>query len=989
MTNKTFSELISYIRFQLSQMGAKNDFHRFEHLCRAFARLKLCERILPATGPVSSGGDQGRDFENYRSYLSSTPIVNSTLFLGGKAGKDKIVFACSLQKGIAPKIKKDLGVIFGSSEKIKMVYYFCETDLPVGRRHNLQKYCRENYGAELEIFDGQALSEALVDTDVFWIAQEYLNIPADMYPRLEIEDPKYAEQKEYWDSENLPYSHADFLQIKRCMCHAACNKNEKPDLNFWIQKMEHFLNEDHLEDLRRRASYELCIIALRGQNRLTDRRDLVISYFSSIDQLEGTSEFQDAVRLLSFCSAAHRDGHFDIDPAVLFGWTTQLISRIDIVLKNTNANDQPGLRCSLLQERGCLELLPYRDGTTCKPFDISRAISFWSRMINLVEKASLFPLENFADCLTSLVEFEHDNEEFIDLCSKINELLTKRTSGNVAAEKCRDRALVCFRKEKYVSGIYQLQKSKISWFSAETLTGSILSMILLSEMYSRLGLFHAAKYYALGAAYLAYQNNDDDHKKFVPVAIFKSASFCYAAGEYASFLQFVDIALYLHHKYDDDPLDCNKHEDLEYAFIHSSIIRTITKKFDMSLFKSFEKIIKKWPIDDELRKELNKIVKDKKNVWQNCTFDKFMKTIESENGGKPYEDLGVKRTIQWSALGITWKVSFNNQYLDVIIAEQFVAILQIIQVDLARIDLCLLPTTIEINCIICSESEPSIQEKPNNNTALWEISFPQIWIDNPKHADNLQSHVFAFAATVLGHSSVLSFDKFHSILNRAFEEGLSDKTFNVRSYSKLFSEFLPKSTFEEFDRTMYEPLGKDYLFSTTSHNELAWIDDPAPNYTLKKSECFIARRYDKAIKPVCKTLDRLNSHEPFKEVVKQLRNEGLPDWRILILIANVVTEYRAKQILPDKNDLPALKTLVEEFARSEENEFDPIEIPLSLFSYERLLFRKPFANIATAGIWELEIHSKTPDFVALEHFLNARYKNSSDDIKHEPIFNVD
>jgi hypothetical protein len=84
----SITELAKYIRFQLSELRAQNKHHEFEHLARQFARLRVCENILPATGPVGAGGDNGRDFETYRTYLASTPIATST-FLG--SAKDKRV----------------------------------------------------------------------------------------------------------------------------------------------------------------------------------------------------------------------------------------------------------------------------------------------------------------------------------------------------------------------------------------------------------------------------------------------------------------------------------------------------------------------------------------------------------------------------------------------------------------------------------------------------------------------------------------------------------------------------------------------------------------------------------------------------------------------------------------------------------------------------------------------------------------------------------
>jgi hypothetical protein len=190
-----------------------NKHHEFEHLARQFARLRICENILPATGPVSAGGDQGHDFETYKSYLSATPIATST-FLGWTREK-KFVFACSLQdrKKIASKIKADVKTICVASHTIHGIYYFCEADLPVAKRHELSSWCQQTFNAELEIFDGTDLAEQLTNLDVFWIAEQYLQVPSELFPRSTTADSTYESYKERWlTGDPKPYSFGDFFR---------------------------------------------------------------------------------------------------------------------------------------------------------------------------------------------------------------------------------------------------------------------------------------------------------------------------------------------------------------------------------------------------------------------------------------------------------------------------------------------------------------------------------------------------------------------------------------------------------------------------------------------------------------------------------------------------------------------------------------------------------------------------------------------------------
>ncbi|MDB6008599.1 MAG: hypothetical protein JWL65_849 [Gammaproteobacteria bacterium] len=189
-------ELGRYIRFQLAQLRARNAHHEFEHIARHFSRLRISERLIPATGPVGAGGDAGRDFETYRSYLSGTPIAGST-FLSQAAGKT-LVFACSLMINIEGKIKSDAKTICSGEHHVDEIYYFCESDVPVGLRNKLKEHCRTTHNAELTIIDGHGLAENLVNPDVFWIAQQYLGIPAEMHPKPLESDESYDAARQKW-----------------------------------------------------------------------------------------------------------------------------------------------------------------------------------------------------------------------------------------------------------------------------------------------------------------------------------------------------------------------------------------------------------------------------------------------------------------------------------------------------------------------------------------------------------------------------------------------------------------------------------------------------------------------------------------------------------------------------------------------------------------------------------------------------------------------
>ena len=116
----TLRERKSYIKFSLSNLSAENAFYDFEGLCRQFCRRRVGLNVLPATGPVSSGGDQGRDFKTYQ-----------VIDYPERAAKDqekmvwrRAAFACTVQRDDVPsKIKADVTKI-ADGQPLDLVYFF-------------------------------------------------------------------------------------------------------------------------------------------------------------------------------------------------------------------------------------------------------------------------------------------------------------------------------------------------------------------------------------------------------------------------------------------------------------------------------------------------------------------------------------------------------------------------------------------------------------------------------------------------------------------------------------------------------------------------------------------------------------------------------------------------------------------------------------------------------------------------------------------------
>ena len=336
----------------------------------------------------------------------------------------------------------------------------------------------------------------------------------------------------------------------------------------------------------------------------------------------------------------------------------------------------------------------------------------------------------------------------------------------MAAEKCKDRAVEYYKAERYLLAIKQLHHAKIKWFSAENIRGSLMSMLILSDCYRKLGLIYPAKYYAACVAFLAHHGDDDGIKSLIPRALFMYADCCFQGGEWLTFAHISRWALAAHNIYEEYPLDIEKHKDLQRLFVHAAIVRTVAKRFGENLSAAFDEVLSKWPVDPGTRAGIEALSTSDTSYWQTASIEDFWKTAETELWGRPFSDVGGRRSVCWKALGVSWVAEFENNHLTTCMSEEFVSTLQIILADLAIKDLVLLPTSVHISIHVTNGQQVDVQEVPDNKVATWRVGFPQAWVKNLDALHDVRTAVLSLAVTVLGKCSMLSYESFFGEIER-------------------------------------------------------------------------------------------------------------------------------------------------------------------------------------------------------------------------------
>lgn len=983
----THRELISYIRFQLDQIGARNAHHEFEHLCRHLARLRICSNILPATGPVTAGGDQGRDAETFRTYLANSPIGSSTFV--GLASAQPVAFACTIQKKdnkLKTKIKNDVSKIMDSGQAVASIHYFCAADIDTSFRHEVEEWSRDESGVDLFILDGQAISEMLADQDTFWIATEFLGIPGEMYPQEPSAqgDDWYPAVLDAWKRSSLPaLTYANFAEAKSALRHATVSPDRQQDVPFWLSKMEAFLSTTVAQSLCNQAIYEIAVATLRALGTMEGQEQRLQQYFGTIMKTAAEShhfsDLQDAAVLVTYCRGAVHQHAVKLTLDQVTAWRDMLIAELNRLLSQSSG---PGRRCELLHILGYLTLMRELEGE-CNVHP--SAFEIWLQMADLIREAPLFPLEAFIDYLNSTLPFIGDHPDYQTLTRQLDGLLAERVGQFAVAEKSRDRSIAFYKQGRILRAIAELHEAKVKWFAEETLQGSILAILFLVQCYRDLGLHYASKYYAMAAAWLAIRSSKPEILRLSARSLTQVALCEYALGNWYSAINVTDLSLRAHYLYVQDTIDLETHLDLDHAMTQAAVALSAAGQIDTRLERKARDVVDGWDWD-----EIDDLVTVAQDAWGGDDWQAVLRTVRGKIWGVPFGDVSVERETIWEALGITWRVHWSNEYRMTVVAEQLIVTLQVTLTDFAKHDLLLLKTEVDIEVVAAPIEFPDVEAVPSNEGRMWRVVLPESGSVSNQISDWHDAALFGVSVHVLREASVLSSSAFMSIFQDVMKGGITAKLFVARPYEDLYREMFPEDQLLVIDSNFISAVDdRDRLPAPQAHKELAWIDGPAPSYSVRDAHEAIERRYATIPAKIPVTLARLSQSEEFATILGELRTERWKDWHILLAVGNAVWNYRLATIHGSLNrnngDVATLQSSIIDISKDLVLE-GVSPVPLSEFTVERLRLMLDMSMASTVKGLGLEIHQETPDIPAIRNFLAHRFNHWVDDIPHDDPF---
>lgn len=956
------ARLAAMLRFHLSELSSQNAHHLFEHLARHLARARLFSNILPATGPVSAGGDGGKDFETFRTYIAPNRDPGST-FAARTSGERVIAFACSLEKRIEAKIRKDMNAV-RTAGGIDELVVFCEANVAVAKRHKLIAEAEDD-GFDLQIVDGNAIAEWLTEPDLFWVAEEYLKVPAELFPAIS-RDQAYLQHKQEWTTRSvLPISTADFVAVKSGIRHATFDPDARPDLGFWLAKMEGFLGDPTPRGLARSATYEIAVGHLRGRNDLTSQTQRLLDYFSDVDDFPAIGDLTDATALLAYAFGALFHGHYRADDAILYDWRRRIEETLEMGLAVSKG---PGQRAGYLNVLGMLEHTPRSPGEAP---ELSAAIQRWQAMLDHVDEARLFPLESFADYIVKMVALYGNDRGLEDLAGRVDDMLALRIGAAAAGKKAVERAMSLIERGELAEALRILHAAKAKWFSGENMGSVMRILLLMSEQYCRLGLAYAGKYHAMVAAFLAHYEPHQEVRHLEPEGLLALADAEDVAGNSLGFLQLLPLLLESHVRHEDRPLELERHPRLAQSLGQLAALLGFLKRGNPAARAVLDQTISSWPA--LVSTPLIGAAAAENGFWLKGSWEEAWTELEEMILDRPFGDLGQERCVRWHALGLDWSCRFANDYRTTPHAEQLVSELQLIGCAISGRDLGLAPCEIELQISVAeTENGRLVINDPSPDNRSLRVTLPP----GERGPDQAMEAMVAFGAAMRACSVLGDED-----LMEVFDRGPLEALFVGRPYSELYREFVPEVIFNDAIRVAAPPLDPERPFDSRAGTRVAWFDGPGADFDEARAEEDVLRRYDWARRALQYTLGETMQDPGFVQRLAKLHEQGKTDWEILSILNNIAVAARgfsAESMAPENREL-ALRAM--EFEEQPQD-----ALPAETFSAEKIdIYSKVYIGAFT-GSWGLRWPiCATPE--KMEIFLAARYGLRTVDVPHEMQIN--
>ncbi|WP_406733580.1 hypothetical protein [Streptomyces sp. NBC_01794] len=1007
----TASQLQQFIRFGLDTLGERNAHHDFETLSLAVARRRIASNLLPATGPVSTGGDQGRDAESYFTRLhSQAPEASAFARL---ASNETIVLACTIQRrNVAGKIRNDIASICSTGTPVHRIAYFTVAPVPVSTRHDLQEEALAGFQVAVDVFDSLWLAQELAEPDLFHLAETYLQVPSEFAPAPDSTDVLpdwYLEARTRWrEQEEFTGRLGEFALLRRALRHATFNAGARSDLADWLDWARRMLQVAEPESVRPRLQYEIAVAHLRGLGDLTPADPLVQDFFDQVLNSGDLGLLQDAQVLLNYVYGSWAGHTTALTAQDLERWTALLSARVRSLLEegppvNRRASlhalaAQVALRIRLVSQAADYRPEPAADRAEPPPryltaedigpldpsrftvTDLPEAMAHLQQLCDLLPQAQTFPVVPIADAFDLTAPLLAMHAAYPRVRQALDEAV-ERTEGGVArARKSRNRALQFLRIERPLEALGEVHSMKVSTWFGDTLPWALKALLMAGELYGLLHLPLAAKQCALAVCVAAGSSQNPALAPFIAQGLLRAADYDYQAGNLLTSATVSQYAITAQGQYVDDPWNEEEHDDFQTLVVDSSMALLAARQIRPHLVPFLTDVHAHTGLDALIDDHLEAADVPARSEAE------WMQMAVRSGCGRLFADEGPRRTYHWAGGGPTWQAECENTRQAVLACERFVAAAQILIAKLAPLDPLLQPAHIHID-VQLDDRAPEPEQLPDNHVSRWRVYLAPWNEETDAHAEGYFADLAAPLMAILIAESPLPQEQFMHKIRTAFEQGLNHKLIAGRAYDEL-ADLLPD---DHYDRlSSFHPSASEDVpaFRATAHPALDLPHTSGPGYDEASATEAVRHRYE-ALRIVRYTMKRLAASASFRATALALRDDGWRDWHILNAVLNIMVNHRLSlEMTTDPTASPEDIIRRTALLQRPETEDDPAP-PDDAFTRAALKQALATSTLSTLQNLGLESHRQTPNFPALIELLGARYAYWTLDVPHEDFLMLD
>lgn len=1010
------------IRFYLETLGETNAHHPFEQLCLGLTRRRIVSNVIPATGPVSAGGDGGRDAESFWSVVAKE--LPDTSFFTSLATEDAVVLAVTAQRESVPsKIRSDLAKICGKGEPVDRVIYFTITPVDTAKRHELQAHARERYSISLEIWDAQAIANEIACADLFYLAVDFLHVPSTLAPERDQTHDElpdwYIEERSHWRTPSeRSGSMGEFVDLRGGLRFSSLNPEARADLPDWLASARGLREAagDNISVLNR-IEYEIVLATGFGLNTLKPVDGILRGYFGRLaSQASDSGVLIDAITLLRLTQATLARGESTITADEAEIWTDDLERVLEAELR---AAPGKNAKASLLAAAAILALGPQSltqaeldevsgtvplmsevhqelraakregHGLPAVPPDaelrnLDAGMKYLVDLVSILPDAPMVPLDDLMSIFDVTAPALIDHPDYFKVRQALDGVTVERSGRAAAGERAQSRAIALLEGGRPLDALREIHSAKFSWLNGDTAEGAAIMMLLASAVYSELGLPLAAKQYAMSAASVARASADSDLAVLMARGFILAATYEHQAGQWLTATQTFRIGIWAQAQLAGDPWSFERYPYFMDMLIDQCHILRAASSLRPGFLPAIESVVQSTQLDELVAPMLASVAHIEPQ-GENEIAD----AADRGGLGRPFSDAGPVREYSWAALGNVWIVSAPNDRAHVLAAERFVAAAQIALADLAGEDLLLVPGEVRVEVEVSDRPvRPGSVFTAESERSSGAVGHKVVLSRSGALAPETdQAEVASAALQAIVTQSLLGQSAFIAVMERTFERGLPHMLTCVRPYDDLVD--VHNDSFYDAISGLSEGLiGADKPRAPKPATGLRRkLPKHASTYDRAASLDGITSQYETMLPPVRLTLPRLAQDPAFKELSASLRAQGWKDWHLLLAVVNIVVNRRAAHLglnmtTPiSQSDIERFRTLMEKEERAD----DP-ETPLSIFTEGRMWFHLGNAARTTAHRWGLEVRLNPLDHRSFLGLLGDRFNYWNDDVEHASIF---